>query len=132
MDPLIPHNWANAREIVNTPSHVTTNFELSYSRDSTTYKDAVNKADAHNLRSNPLLKMAFTGMIFAMSGLAITPVGSAVLDLPNFTTLPTGETWRDHDPDDGTIILEDAKDTLQGGAEAIATTWNATHYPFME
>ena len=132
MDTLISTNWSALPQTVNTPNHVTDSFEFSASREFTDYKDAETKALSHRLGSNPLLSMAFSGKIFALAGLAIAVVGAAVADVPNFTDLATGSTWRSHDPDDGTIILKDAKDTKPGGPEMIATTWTVEHCPFLE
>ncbi len=132
MDSLIAHNWSALPQMANTPNHVTDSFEFSASREFTDYKDAVNKALAHRLGSNPLLSMAFSGKIFALAGLAITVVGAAVSEVPNFTDLATGSTWRGHDPDDGTIVLKDATDTHNGGPEMIATSWTVEHCPFLE
>lgn len=132
MDALIAHNWSALPQMANTPNHVTDSFEFSASREFTDYKDAANKALAHRLASNPLLSMAFAGKIFALAGLAIAQVGAAVTDIPNFTDLATGSTWRGHDPDDGTIVLKDAKDTHNGGPEMIATSWTVEHAPFLE
>lgn len=132
MQNLIAHNWSTLAQIANTPNVVTESFEFSASREFTENKDANTKAFAHVLGSNPLLSMAFTGKIFLLAGLAIAQVGAAVTEVPNFTDLATGSTWRGHDPDDGTIILKDAKDTLPGGPEMIATSWTLQHYPFLE
>ncbi len=132
MDTLIPHTWSALQSIVNTPNCVTDGFEFSVSREFTDYKDAETKAIAHRLASNPVLSMAFTGKIFALAGLAIAVVGSAVTEVPNFTTMANGQTWRGHDPDEGTMILEDAKDSLPGGPEMIGTSWTIGHYPFLE
>lgn len=132
MDALIAHNWSNLGQTANTPNHVTDSFELTAAREFTEYKDAATKAVQHVLASNPTLTMAFSGKIFALAGLAIAVVGSAVTDVPNFTDLATGSTWRGHDPDDGTLILKDAKDTRPGGPEMIGTSWTVQHYPFLE
>lgn len=132
MDTLIPYNWSNIRQTVNTPHHVTDNFEFTPTSEKTAYKDCESKATSHILFSDPQLALAFTGKIYALAGIAIARVGSALTDLPNFTDLATGSTWRGHDPDDGTIILEDAKDTLPGGPEMISTSWTARHYPFLD
>jgi hypothetical protein len=132
MDTLIAHNWSALPQMANTPNHVTSSFEYSASREFTDVKDAQTKALAHRLGSNPLLSMAFTGFIFTLAGLAVAVVGAAVSEVPNFTDLPTGNTWRGHDPDDGTITLKDAKDTLNGGPEMIATSWTVEHCPFLE
>jgi hypothetical protein len=132
MDALIAHNWSSLPETANTPNMITESFEFSASRTFTDYTDANSKALSHRLGSNPLLSMAFTGKIYTLAGLAIATVGSAITDLPNFTDLATGSTWRGHDPDDGTIVLKDAKDTKPGGAEMISTAWTAEHCPFLE
>ncbi len=132
MDSLLAHNWSALSETANTPNLITDSFEFSASREFTDYKDATTKALTHRLGSNPLLSIAFSGKIFALAGLAIAVVGSAIADVPNFTDLATGSTWRGHDPDDGTIVLKDAKDTKPGGPEMIGTTWTVEHCPFLE
>lgn len=129
---LFAHNWSALPETANTPNHVTDNFELSASREFTDYKDAETKALSHRLASNPLLSMAFTGKIFTLAGLAVAIVGSAVETVPNFTDLATDSTWRGHNPDHGTIIFKDAKDTKPGGPEMIATSWTVEHCPFVD
>lgn len=132
MQQLIAHNWSGLAALVDTPNVVTESIEFTASREFTDVKSGSTKALAHVLGSNPLLSIAFTGKIFALAGLAIAQVGAAVTDVPNFTDLATGTTWRGHDPDDGTLILRDAKDTLPGGPEMIATTWTIQHCPFLE
>lgn len=132
MEALIAHNWSDLPQTARTPHHVTDSFEFTPARESTKYKACDTKATEHILYTDPTLKMSFTGKIFALAGLAIAVVGSAVADVPNFTDLAAGSTWRGHDPDDGTIILEDAKDTKPGGPEMIGTNWTATHYPLLD
>lgn len=129
---LIPHNWSLITGPVNTPNCVTDSVEFSHERTFTDYIDAETKADAHTLASNPKMTIAFSGKIFALAGLAIAVVGSAVTEVPNFTDLAEGETRRGHSPDDGTLLLMDAKDTLQGAAEMMQTSWNIVHKPFLE
>lgn len=74
---------------------------------------------------NPVVAISLTAFIITRSGLADQEPGTRVTALVNYATTRHG-----HDPSVGTMMIDDAEDTLSL-EEDLKTTMNIMHCPFV-
>ena len=74
---------------------------------------------------NPMVAISLTAMLVTQAGLADQHPGTRVTALANYATTRCGM-----DPSVGTMVLDDAEDTLSL-EEDLKYAINITHYPFV-
>lgn len=93
-----------------------------------TRKAVVTRAITKLSWRNPTLEITLDAEVKVKSGLGALAIGRAPASaLANFT-----DPWREHDPDDGAVLLADVEDSAGVDMEvALTTTMTFRHYPFV-
>jgi hypothetical protein len=131
MDANIYHNWTPLTGVLADETNLKVrSLKRKPTREKTERKGPTTRAVERIRYSNPTMDFTMDADITTRSGNADLAVGRAIAaDLANFTGAGT---WREHDPDDGIVILEDAEDTAEAdGDEPLTTTMTFRHYPFV-
>lgn len=131
MDENIYHNWTPiTTALVDETNLKVRSLKRKPTREKTERKGPTSRAVERLRFSNPTMAFTMDADITTRSGYADLAVGRVIAsDLANFTGVGT---WREHDPDDGIVILEDAEDSAEAdGDEPLTTTMTFTHYPFV-
>jgi hypothetical protein len=91
-------------------------------------KSPANKAVSKLSYRNPSMTISMEADLTAQSGLGSLAVGRApAAALNNFT-----DVWREHDPEEGVIVLEDVEDSADiNGDVPLSATFTFMHYPFV-
>lgn len=130
MDAIIYHNWTPLTGlIVNEPNLLVRSVKRKPTREKTWRKGTVTRAEERGKYTNPLLTITMDADVTAQSGLGSLGVGKAVsAGLANFDGV-----WREHDPADGTVILDEVDDSSEVDAdEPLTATFTFVHRPFNE
>jgi hypothetical protein len=98
------------------------------SRDKVQRKSAANKAVSKLSYRNPTMTITLDAEVKALSTLGSLAVGRAPATmLANFDVV-----WREHENDEGVVVLEDVEDSAEVNADVpITTTMTFVHYPFV-
>ena len=129
MTDIINHGtWASFTTIVNEPNLLVRSVKRKPTRDKVFKKGVTTKADERGRYTNPTLTITMDVDVQAQSGLGSLGVGKAVsAGLANF-----GGIWREHNPSEGKIILDDVEDSAEAdGDEPLTSTLTFLHKPFI-
>lgn len=123
--PVIIHGTADAlNDIADEANLDVQEYKSKFSREMRDRKDRHG-----NLRRrecfNPIVAVSLTAYLVGAAGLAVQHPGTRVTSLVNFAVEKRG-----FDPAVGTMILDDAEDTLSL-EEDLKTAMNITHAPFV-
>lgn len=129
MEEILEHGeWASLTTIANEPHLLVKKIDRTPTREKIWKPDPQTKADNRGKYWNPTLSIVMDVEVQEQSGLGSLGVGQAVsAGLTNFDTV-----WREHDPDDGIVVLDDVKDSSDAeGDEPLTSTMTFLHKPFV-
>lgn len=130
MDAIIYHNWTPLTGlIVDEPNLTVRSLKRKPTREKVWRKGTLTRAEDRGKYPNPLLTLTMDADVTAQSGLGSLGVGRAVsAGLVNFAGV-----WREHDPADGSIILDEVEDASDVESdEPLTATFTFVHRPFNE
>lgn len=121
-------SWATMTTIVNEPNLLVNSVKRKPTREKVQKKGVTSKAVERARYTNPILTITMDVVVQQQSGLGSLGVGSAVSGgLANFNGL-----WREHNPSEGKIILDDVDDSAEAeGEDPLTSTLVFGHYPFI-
>lgn len=130
MDAIINHGtWATFTTLVDEPNLLVRSLKRKFARDKTFKKGAATKSDERGRYTNPTATFTMDVDVQAQSGLGSLGVGQAVAGgLANFDAI-----WREHDPADGKLILDDVEDSADiSEDEPLTSSLTIIHKPFID
>lgn len=122
---LISHGAADpVNDLADEDNLDVTEFKAKHSREKRETKNRFG-----NVRKvqffNPIVAISLSAFVIGRAGLADLEPGTRVTALVNYASTRHG-----HDPSVGTMMLDDAEDTLSL-EEDLKTSYNITHCPFV-
>jgi hypothetical protein len=130
MDVILYHNWTPLTSmVVNEPNLLVRSVKRKPTREKVWRKGTTSQAEERGKYKNPLLTITMDADVIAQTGLGSLGVGKAVsAGLANFD-----DVWREHDPDDGLVVLDDVDDSSEADSdEPLTSTYTFVHRPFAE